>query len=565
MLLTVWKINGNNVTLNLKIDDEAYSKANEEKKAKAFFLRLVEVLSVNGGKDLLCKASQESLKELSLSLAKANGFADLYSPKDGKPFYNSFREALRVKRANDAEKAWQSAVERWRSAFSGKIEKAAKRYEKLLSPSQLKIVKKIADEGWFFSPYTFKKLGISSQRITSKGIMRKISKFFACRSDLESELKKWSSLKSFSKRRKILNSAFSAYKRREYEIAIYALFPQTEGVVWDFLLAANPMEGEMEELIRFQNRKFVTVEAVMREMMKAVSNQEKVPFYRWVKFAQYEESHDLNRHAIEHGISIDFGTRENFFKLFFFLDFLHYMLSECEKGMNTMNAKGVIKVSNITSNVKSILAELPENVQLVAAAKTRSAQEIEEAIRAGVKIIGENYVQEAEKVFPLVHEKAEWHFIGSIQKNKINKIIRIFDVVETVDSFETAFEIDKRCAKIGRIMPVFIEVNSAKEPQKSGAMPEEVEKVVEKISKLENVRVLGLMTMGPRTGSPEEARKYFKITKEVFDKLKEKQIPNVDMKYLSMGMSNSYRVAIEEGANIVRIGTKIFGERHYDK
>ncbi|WP_036223523.1 YggS family pyridoxal phosphate-dependent enzyme [Mesoaciditoga lauensis] len=222
-------------------------------------------------------------------------------------------------------------------------------------------------------------------------------------------------------------------------------------------------------------------------------------------------------------------------------------------------------MSNITHNVKEILSEIPEYVHLVAVAKTRTAEEIEEAIRAGVKIIGENYVQEAEKVFPLVKEKAEWHFIGSMQKNKINKIIRIFDMIETINSFEMAEEVDKRCAKIGRIMPILIEVNSGREPQKSGVMPEDVKEVVTRISTLKNVRILGLMTMGPRTGDPEEARPYFKLTKEIFDEIKEAQIPNVSMKFLSMGMSNSYKVAIEEGANVVRIGTKIFGERIYKK
>ncbi|WP_456398830.1 YggS family pyridoxal phosphate-dependent enzyme [Mesoaciditoga sp.] len=222
-------------------------------------------------------------------------------------------------------------------------------------------------------------------------------------------------------------------------------------------------------------------------------------------------------------------------------------------------------MSNITHNVKEILSEIPEYVHLVAAAKTRTAEEIEEAIRAGVKIIGENYVQEAQNVFPLVKEKAEWHFIGSMQKNKINKIIRIFDMIETINSFEMAEEVDKRCAKIGRIMPILIEVNSGREPQKSGVMPEDVKEVVTRISTLKNVRVLGLMTMGPRTGEPEEARPYFKLTKEIFDEIKEAQIPNVSMKFLSMGMSNSYKIAIEEGANVVRIGTKIFGERIYKK
>ncbi len=562
MLLTVWEVNGQEITLNLMIDDEVYEEANSEKKSKAFFLKLVNLLNVDGKDEIFKNANEDELRKLSISLAKANGFEKIYLPKDGKPFYNSFREALRIKKANDAQAAWQSAVEKWKAAFTDKIEEAAHEYEKTLTSDELKIIRELAPQGWFFSPREFKKLSISSKRITSKGVMRRVLELFDNRKKMEKKLKEWSNLESFSRRVKILKGAFSSYERKEYENAIYALLPQTEGVVWDFLISSNPMEGEMEELIKFQNRKFVTVEAVMREMMKTVSDQEKIPFYKWVKFAQYKEAGDLNRHAVEHGIAIDFGSRENFFKLFFFLDFLHYMLSKCEK---STPVEGVRRMSNITSNVKAILSELPQGVQLVAAAKMREAWEIDEAIRAGVKIIGENYVQEAEKVFPLVKEKAQWHFIGSIQKNKINKIIRIFDLVETVDSFDIAVEIDKRCARMGRIMPIFIEINSGKEPQKSGVMPEDAENVIVEISKLRNVRILGLMTMGPRTGSSEEARKYFKITKNIFDAVKEKHVPNVNMKYLSMGMSNSYKVAVEEGANIVRIGTKIFGERHYEK
>ncbi|MCD6239026.1 MAG: YggS family pyridoxal phosphate-dependent enzyme [Thermotoga sp.] len=221
--------------------------------------------------------------------------------------------------------------------------------------------------------------------------------------------------------------------------------------------------------------------------------------------------------------------------------------------------------STIEKNVKRILSELPSNVKLVAAAKTRNAEEIERAIRAGVKIIGENYIQEAESVYPLVREKASWHFIGHLQKNKVKKAVNLFDMIETIDSFKIAVEIDKRCARLSKTMDVLVEVNSGKEPQKSGVIPEEVEQLVKQISSLEHIRIMGLMTMGPRFGNPEDSRPYFKLTKKIFDRISILNIPNVEMRYLSMGMSNSYKVAIEEGTNLVRIGTKIFGERVYEK
>ncbi|MFC1904072.1 YggS family pyridoxal phosphate-dependent enzyme [Chloroflexota bacterium] len=220
----------------------------------------------------------------------------------------------------------------------------------------------------------------------------------------------------------------------------------------------------------------------------------------------------------------------------------------------------------VKQNVSQILAELPDGVQLLAAAKTRTSEEIMEAIEAGVKLIGENYVQEAEKAHEVVGNKAKWHFIGHLQKNKVKRAVNIFDMIETVDSIELAREIDKRCAQIGKVMPVLIEINSGREEQKSGVFPEDAEQLIRDISALQNTRVTGLMTMGPLAGDPEDSRPYFVETKKLFAKMKTLNSPdNVEMKYLSMGMTNSYQVALEEGANIVRIGTKIFGERNYEK
>ena len=212
----------------------------------------------------------------------------------------------------------------------------------------------------------------------------------------------------------------------------------------------------------------------------------------------------------------------------------------------------------IGQNVAQLLSELPEGVQLAVAAKTRSPQEILEAVEAGVKIVGENYVQEAERVYQAIGNRAEWHFIGHLQKNKVKKAVRIFDMIETV---EITGEIDKRCAQVGKVMPLLIEVNSGRENQKSGVFPEKVEQLVQQISALPNIKVIGLMTMGPRFGKSEDSRPYFVETRRIFEEIGKLNLPDVDMKYLSMGMTNSYRIAIEEGANIVRIGSKIFGER----
>jgi pyridoxal phosphate enzyme (YggS family) len=216
---------------------------------------------------------------------------------------------------------------------------------------------------------------------------------------------------------------------------------------------------------------------------------------------------------------------------------------------------------SIKQNVKQILSELPEGVQLVAAAKTVGPTEILEAVEAGVKIIGENYVQEAEGVYEVVGSRARWHLIGHLQRNKVKKAVQLFDMIETVDSGQIAQEIDKRCAQIGKLMPVLIEINSGHEEQKTGVLPEDAEVLIREISELRNIRVAGLMTMGPRFGNPEDSRHYFTETRRVFDLIKRLNLPHVEMKYLSMGMSNSYKIALEEGANIVRIGSRLFGQR----
>ena len=217
----------------------------------------------------------------------------------------------------------------------------------------------------------------------------------------------------------------------------------------------------------------------------------------------------------------------------------------------------------IKENVKQILADLPAGVELVAAAKQRTPQEIVEAIEAGIEIVGENYVQEAEQAFDVIGKKARWHFIGHLQTNKVRKAVPIFDMIETVDSLKLAAEIDNRCKQAQKTMSILIEINSGREAQKYGVLPEEAEDLIKQIAPLANVKIMGLMTMGPFAGDPEDARPYFVETRKIFEKIKKQNIPNAEMKYLSMGMSNSYKVAIEEGANMVRLGTLLFGPRQY--
>lgn len=215
----------------------------------------------------------------------------------------------------------------------------------------------------------------------------------------------------------------------------------------------------------------------------------------------------------------------------------------------------------IKERVREILSHIPDSVLVVAATKGRSVPEIEEAIEAGIKVIGENYVQEAEGKFCILQKRVEWHFIGHLQKNKVKRAVKIFDMIQTVDSLELTLKIDKECKTIGKVMPILIEVNVGNEPQKVGVQLYEVEELVKNINQvnLNNILLSGLMCMGPLVDNPEDIRPYFREVKRIFTEIKLKY-PNLNSwQYLSMGMSDTYNIAIEEGANIVRLGRKLFG------
>ena len=230
---------------------------------------------------------------------------------------------------------------------------------------------------------------------------------------------------------------------------------------------------------------------------------------------------------------------------------------------------------SILTNYARLREEIPKDVTIVLSVKTRTVEQIEEAVSAGATDIGHNYVQEAGQMYSALQKKAakvKWHMIGHLQTNKINKALRIFDVIQTVDSLEKAAAIDKRVERAGKkIIPVYIEINIGSEFSKAGIklaehepFDEYVEKLAKDISALSHLRLAGLMTMGPRFGNPEDVRPYFRRTRRIFERIKELNLANVDMKYLSMGMTNSYRIAIEEGSNMVRIGSAIFGKRECD-
>lgn len=204
-----------------------------------------------------------------------------------------------------------------------------------------------------------------------------------------------------------------------------------------------------------------------------------------------------------------------------------------------------------------------EDIILVAVSKMHPVEDAVEAKKLGLSIFGENKVQEIVDKYPHV-EDAKWHLIGHLQKNKVKYIIDKVDLIHTVDSVELANEINKRAEKIDRIMPILIQINIGKEESKSGIYEEELPKLIEELSHFKNILVSGIMTIPPNDEDKEITRNYFKKMYKLFNQLKEYKYDNFNVKYLSMGMTDDFEIAIEEGANIIRVGTGIFGKRNYN-
>jgi len=205
----------------------------------------------------------------------------------------------------------------------------------------------------------------------------------------------------------------------------------------------------------------------------------------------------------------------------------------------------------------------PEEVKVIAVTKTVESDVINEAISTGVNAIGENRVQEITRKFDDIENVIEWHLIGHLQRNKVKYIIDKVDLIHSVDSVRLAKEINNQAKNLNKVMPILVQINVAKEESKFGIEKTDVHDFMDQIREFEHLKVKGLMTIAPFYDDPEDVRIYFRELKGIFDQLKDQNEANVDMQYLSMGMTNDYEVAIEEGANMVRIGTGIFGRRNY--
>lgn len=219
---------------------------------------------------------------------------------------------------------------------------------------------------------------------------------------------------------------------------------------------------------------------------------------------------------------------------------------------------------NIEESCKKVGRDVSE-VTLITVSKTKPLSDLRIAYEEGSRDFGENKVQELVSKIDEMPSDVKWHLIGHLQRNKVKYIAGKVAMIHSVDSYRLAEEINVQAKKNSCVIPILIEINIAGEDTKFGIKPEEAEELIREISELENVKVSGLMTIAPNVANPEENRAYFKAMKDLFVDISSKNIDNVEMKVLSMGMTNDYTVAVEEGATMIRIGTGIFGARDYSK
>jgi len=223
----------------------------------------------------------------------------------------------------------------------------------------------------------------------------------------------------------------------------------------------------------------------------------------------------------------------------------------------------------IKANIEAVLEHIRStgsNVKLIGVTKTVGAEEMEAAVESGLSEFGESKVQEALPKIELLnsrHKNLKFHFIGHLQTNKVNKAVSYFSMIQSVDSEKLASKISASAKASRKTVDALLEVKVSAEDTKFGIDPGKIKELAGKISGLDNIKIRGLMAMAPYFDNPEDSRPYFKMARKLFDEVKKADIKNTEMQVLSMGMTDDYKVAIEEGSNMVRIGRKIFGERDY--
>lgn len=227
--------------------------------------------------------------------------------------------------------------------------------------------------------------------------------------------------------------------------------------------------------------------------------------------------------------------------------------------------KNIEEVLDRVKKAASASNRNPDDVQLIAVTKTIDVLSINKALDHGIVHIGENKVQEIISKYDEINSSVKWHLIGHLQRNKVKYIIDKVDLIHSLDSFRLAQEINKKASDIGRIIECLLQINISGEETKYGLTAEETIVLLKEINQFENIKIVGLMTMAPHSDDKEETRVHFKALKDLSEDITLMNLDNIDMKYLSMGMSNDFEVAVEEGANLIRVGSAIFGDRDYSK
>lgn len=227
---------------------------------------------------------------------------------------------------------------------------------------------------------------------------------------------------------------------------------------------------------------------------------------------------------------------------------------------------------NLRLNYEELISEIEaakkksvfeQDVKLIAVTKTHPVETINEAISLGINDIGENKVQELVQKYKTIGDKVNYHMIGRLQSNKVKDIIGKVRLIHSIDRSSLLEEIDKRSKNAGLISQGLIQINVAGEQQKGGICPNEIDKFIEMCTKYDNIRVRGLMTVAPISDDEDFLRQIFRTMRKIYDRLASNSYENISMDYLSMGMSSDFKLAIEEGANMIRVGSKIFGQREY--
>ena len=314
------------ISLRLRPTEDELQEAGRSKRARGFFLSLAQTLLIEPRyvREDWVRLPEHELRKVALLIAEANDLLPFFRPKKEKPFYGAFRDAWRTKISSHDDAVFQRALVKWKEHTLAALVCARMTYGQTAHPTS-EVVRGLAGAGFVLSPTALAKTTSMTFPSSEKEIEDHLTRMWA-NEQLVLMVDRWFDLEPFRRRERIIRSAFAAFSHGDFPLAIYGLFPQPEGVLWDYLNHFNPAEANLEELIGSQNRTFVTVEAFIRQILLEVVSIKEVPFYKFVKFVDVQDDGTLNRHAVEHGVLVEFGTRPNALRLLLFLDFIRFIL-----------------------------------------------------------------------------------------------------------------------------------------------------------------------------------------------------------------------------------------------